>query len=113
MRGSSPMNEIVRKAKAVIQKNYNEIKSVDEIAKKLVCNYNTLRAVFVRESGETLIFYLNKIRCMHAAQMLQNTNSKLYSIAVEVGFTDESYFVKVFKKYNGKCPDQYRKELSN
>ena len=106
------MKKDVQKAKTIIETHYKKIKSVEDIAAKLDCNYGTLRAVFVRETGLTLIAYLNRTRCMYAAVLLKTTNWKLYVVALEVGFTHEKYFLKVFKKFCGKCPEQYRKETN-
>ncbi|MGD9488595.1 MAG: helix-turn-helix domain-containing protein [Calditrichaceae bacterium] len=106
------MENTVKKAKQIIHTQYQEIQSVKEITNTLGCNYHTLRSVFVRETGYTLVSYLNKIRCLYAAIILKTTNKKLYQIAIEVGFNNESYFIKVFKKYQGKCPDEYRRKFS-
>ncbi len=92
-----------------IKHNYRSIHSIQEISKGIGCNYNSLREIFVRETGITLNMYLNLIRCREAKKYLKCTDWILYRIALEVGFQNDKYFIKVFKKYNGKPPATYRR----
>jgi two-component system response regulator YesN len=102
------MNNNVEKAKKIVKREYKYISKLSDISKNTSCSYNTLRSDFVRETGFTLGQYLNKIRCQKAEYLLSSTDWKLYRIAKEVGYHDEKYFMKKFKKLYGKCPSKLR-----
>ena len=58
---------------------------------------------------QTPLDYVNHYRIEQAAQKLLTTNLSVTDISLECGFNDSSYFVKVFRKYRGLTPNQYRK----
>lgn len=82
--------------------------SVSAAAKALGYNANYLSRVVKEEVGLTPIEFINQTRVKKAKNMLVNSNMKLSGIAYECGFTDEKYFLKVFKKYENITPSQYR-----
>ena len=58
---------------------------------------------------QTPMDYVNYYRIEQAASLLNSTNWSITAVGLECGFNDSSYFVKVFKKYKGITPRQYRK----
>jgi len=82
--------------------------SVKYLAKELGYNANYLSRVVKQESGLTPIEFINKTRIKMAKNLLINSNMKTVAIAEKCGFTDEKYFLKVFKKYENVTPTQYR-----
>ena len=48
------------------------------------------------------------VRVEESKRLLSNTEYSIIDIAVACGFDDQSYFSKVFKKYTGMSPKQYR-----
>lgn len=87
---------------------YKEIsgKSIEEV---FSCNFDYLNRVFKKTIGKTIFVYLNEIRMQHAKEMLGTTSMKISAIGYRVGFRDECYFNKVFKKHTGMSPGQYEK----
>jgi two-component system response regulator YesN len=57
--------------------------------------------------------YLFKIRIEKALYLLENTNDKVYVIAGKIGYKDDKYFYRVFKKKFGMTPDEYRRNIRN
>ncbi len=102
------MKNYVKKAKRFIEQNYKSISKLSDISNNISCNYNTLRCTFVRETGVTLVYFINITRCKKAEYLLKNTDLKLYSIAIDVGYHDEKYFIKVFKRIYGCSPSEIR-----
>ena len=49
------------------------------------------------------------MRVKKAEHLLLNTENKIIDVALEVGYDNFTYFSSVFKKYNGECPAEYRK----
>ncbi len=62
-----------------------------------------------RETGMTFTELLNQMRVDRAAELLLKPKLPLASIASKCGFSDQSYFTKVFRRYRGQTPLKYRK----
>lgn len=92
--------------------NYNKDISGDMIEEIFSCNFDYLNRVFKENIGKTIFVYLNEIRIHHAKEMIATTSMKIMAIGYRVGFRDECYFSKVFKKYTGMSPRQYEKLTS-
>jgi len=55
--------------------------------------------------------YLNQTRMTHAKSLLQMTQLSIQEVAARCGFNDSSYFCRIFKKYSGLSPIQYRSSM--
>lgn len=62
-----------------------------------------------RRVGRSFRDLLNQLRTDRAAELLRNTDKTLLQIALDVGFNDQSYFTKVFRRYYRMTPRQYRR----
>lgn len=91
-----------------IQKNYTNEISLTQAAEQMHMNPNYVSRMFKKESGTTFVHYVTQLRMEEAARLLTTTNQSVVDIAVEVGFNDYFYFLKLFKKYSNKTPSQYR-----
>lgn len=78
------------------------------IAKHFNINASYLSNLFKRETGQTLTDYVSQKRVQHAIYLLNSTNMQIQNIAHYCGVEDVNYFVKIFKKYIGKTPREYR-----
>ncbi len=91
---------------------YREI-SGNLIEETFSCNFDYLNRVFKKNIGKRIFVYLNEIRIHHAKELIATTSMKIMAIGYRVGFQDECYFSKVFKKYTGMSPGQYEKLTSH
>ncbi len=64
--------------------------------------------IFKEETGESFSEHLNRLRVERAAALLLGGDDTLAEIATKVGFEDQSYFTKVFKRVKGVSPGRYR-----
>ncbi len=64
---------------------------------------------FKAATGETFVAYLTRLRVERAMQMLEETNKAIGQIAAEVGFADQSYFNKMFRRYFKRAPRDVRR----
>ncbi|QJB30751.1 chromate resistance protein [Chitinophaga oryzae] len=55
--------------------------------------------------------YIRKLRIDKAVQLLSTTHHSLTEIAYFTGFSDQSHFTRIFKKFTGKSPSAYKKDL--
>lgn len=84
--------------------------SLDDVVRHVGMNKSAFCAFFKQSIGTTFITYLNKHRIELACQLLKQENISISEICYHVGFTDIPYFNRVFKKYKGCSPSQYRCE---
>lgn len=67
-----------------------------------------LSALFRRETGHTLTDFVNQRRMDFAKHLLKTTSLQIQTIAQHCGITDVQYFSRMFKKYTGMTPKEYR-----
>jgi two-component system response regulator YesN len=104
---SSKVN-LVQRVKEYVQQHYNEEADIATIARYLQKNENYLSHTFREVNGQTFCEYLNAVRIENAKRMLLDTNDTIFSISKDVGYSDEKYFMKLFLKYFGMTPTQFR-----
>lgn len=68
-----------------------------------------LAKVFKKETGVTMTEYIAFLRCKKAANLLKKTNLPIQEISSYVGYSDNNYFVKVFRKNYGMTPTEFRR----
>jgi YesN/AraC family two-component response regulator len=69
-----------------------------------------LENAFKSKKGSTVLLYIQQQRIEKAKSLIAATDASISEISLEVGYTDHSYFSRVFKKSTGKTPWEYRKE---
>ena len=82
--------------------------SLEKIAGALFVNGSYLSRVFRRETGHTLLWYHNHIRCEKAKELLARSDLSLTEIGNAVGFVSPAHFTHVFKRTEGCTPSAYR-----
>lgn len=103
----SPSTQYVLAAVRYIQFNYSHDISVDDIAKAVGVSRSHLYRVFMAAVGQSPIDYLTAYRIDEACALLRSTHLSIAEIAVSVGFFDQFYFSRVFKKVKGVPPSRY------
>ncbi len=103
--------DIIRKTREFIRTNYKKKIKLVDISKAIYLSPYYLSHIFKRETGITLMEYLAKVRIEEAKYLLENTPLNTTRIAFEVGYSDQSYFCKVFKKIEGIPPYDYKKRM--
>lgn len=98
----------VRLACEYIDKNYQEDINLNKISNYVSLSKNYFCNIFKKETGITIWDYLIRIRMEEAKRMLLETEQKTYEISERVGYDDPSYFGRLFKKYTGFTPMEFR-----
>lgn len=101
-------NYIIRKAIEYIEKNYHQEVSLKSLAEYLNLSKHYVCYLFRKETGENISLYVNKVRIEKAKQLVLDSNNKIKDIYDRVGFSDQQYFSKIFKKITGMTVIQYR-----
>ena len=100
---------LVRRAMAYVHEHYTEPLTRDDLAQHLSMNSDYLTHCFRTEVGMTPITYLNRYRVNKARVLLAESDMNVTEIAMAVGFSDSSYFGRVFRRQVGVSPDAYRR----
>lgn len=101
-------NQTVERAVEYIKEHYMENITLNEVAEKVGISSGYLSTLFNQNLQCGFIDYLNSVRIERACCYLEQNYFKTYEIAYRVGFRDEKYFSKVFKKLMGMTPKEYR-----
>ncbi len=107
---STQSDDVISKIKAYIKANYSNNLNVSDIARKFYLNSNYLSTIFKEKTGINLISYIEGIRMEEAKRLLVGSNLTISEVALKTGYLDPSYFSKVFKKYAGLTPRQFREK---
>lgn len=103
----------VSRALEYIENNYTDEISIDELCSELNINKCYFCSIFKKEVGTTFINYLNSYKIEKSKELLKNPNRSLFDVALEVGFNNQSYYSKVFKKITSLTPIEFRDKLLN
>jgi AraC-like DNA-binding protein len=88
-----------------------EIFPITELAFKIGISEHILETAFKLKRGMTLLLYVQQQRLKMARHLLGQTNDSVSGIALNVGYADQSYFSKLFKRETGSTPSDYRKSF--
>ncbi|SEM60133.1 AraC family transcriptional regulator [Paenibacillus sp. OV219] len=92
-----------------LRERFQEPISVDEAARMVNLSKAHFCKVFKQVTGKTLIEYIHLLRVQEAERLLLDTNYPVTEIAERVGFSNMTYFGRVFKKMRSQAPSEIRK----
>ena len=104
--------EIVAKIKKYIADNLCE-----KITNKEICNFvgygkTYISILFHEETGFTLNEFINKQKLKKAKELIRTSNLNISEISDYLSFDNPHYFCRVFKKFCGMTPSEFRKSLN-
>lgn len=91
-----------------ITRRFADKLTVAEAARLVHMSEPQLMKTFKKVAGMTLVAYLNHVRLSNGARLLKETAKSIAEVANEVGFGDQSYFDKQFKRAFGCPPKEFR-----
>ena len=92
-----------------IHENYSEELSSGRIAEFVEISESECLRCFRRTINTTPMQYVQQFRIQKASCLLEHTNLKIIDIGVQCGFQEMGYFSKVFRKFKGCTPSEWRK----
>jgi len=105
----SETQRVVRQAMAYIHEHYAEPISREDLAQHLAVNERYLTRCFRQETGVTPIDYLLRHRVRQARALLEQGHLSVTDVAMATGFSDSSYFGRVFQREVGVAPSAYKR----
>lgn len=91
-----------------IYQNLNEKIALGDLAKLTRLHENYLSQLFKKETGKTIMQYIQEKKLEQAEYRLKHTEESVLEIANDLNFSSQSYFIQVFKRKNGRTPREYR-----
>jgi ligand-binding sensor protein/AraC-like DNA-binding protein len=107
-----PENSILKPAIEYIFNNKSENITLNQMARLCHVSPSYFSRLFSKEMGENFSDYLPRLKVEWAKKLLETTDSTISQISSDLGFCDDGYFIKVFKKFEGVTPAIYRKHLA-
>jgi two-component system response regulator YesN len=98
----------IRPAINYIDANYDKPIGLADIARASYMSVSRLAHIFKEQMGITLIDYLTSVRIERAKQLLLATAQNCTEICFQVGYNNQSYFTRTFKRLVGMTPRQFR-----
>ena len=101
-------NYIIKKALDYIEKNYHKEVSLKHLSEYLNLSKHYVCYLFKKETGDNISLYVNKFRIEKAKHLVLESDCKIKEIYDRLGFSDQQYFSKTFKRITGMTVMQYR-----
>jgi len=96
---------------AYVDKNFCETLTLSELADKFHVEASYFSKLFRQESGENFIPYITKKKMEKAILLMKKDDLNLTEISFLVGYEDYGYFNRVFRKYKGCSPKDFRQSF--
>ena len=94
-----------------IEEHYAEELTLAKLASMFNFSYSYLSTYFGTHYKKSFTEYLNAVRMRKAQQLLHERDLPVAEVGGKVGYPDNSYFSRVFKKYVGVTPTEYRRQF--
>jgi|GEM_PF-1060432 Response regulator containing CheY-like receiver domain and AraC-type DNA-binding domain len=108
-RKSSKHDNLIASIDSIIQEGYSDPElSLFKIAETLDMSPAYLGRIFKKTTMKSVPDYLNEFRTRQAKELLGTSTLSIEEISQKTGYNNSTYFYKVFKKYNGITPNEYR-----
>ena len=102
---------LIRSVVNYINQHLSSELSLATLASEFGKNASYLSSEFKKEVGDTLTTYINKHRILASLRYFNTTDMSVAEVSNAVGYTDMGYFSRLFRKYVGQSPREYKKML--
>lgn len=109
-RETTDITQVVQEIKKRIDDNDDADLSIEYIQENYFVSSSYFSKAFKDMVGVNYSTYRLNHKMRYAAYLLEHTNYRMYEIAEKLHYDDERYFGRVFKKYYGKTPKEWRNE---
>ncbi len=112
--GAAEVSSIDQQVESVhdyIGTHYMEHLSLSGLADQFYVEPSYLSRKFSSRYNETITSFITRCRMDRAKELMEDEDNKLESISFEVGYDDYNYFSRVFRRFEGVSPSEYRKDI--
>ena len=104
-------DETILSTQRIMEKNFLQHMDVEKMASDIGMGRRTFERRFKAATGDTPLFYFQRVRVEKAKKILETERKTLDEISFAVGYEDASFFKKVFIKHTGLKPAEYRNKF--
>ncbi|MDF2988010.1 MAG: helix-turn-helix protein [Eubacterium sp.] len=104
------VSSLVLKCRNYIFKHVYENIKLSDLARQVNMNPNYLSGVFKNQTGVNIKDYIHMQKVDEAKKLLELSETPLLEISIRLNFCNQSHFSRVFGKYAGESPKQYREK---
>lgn len=101
--------DVMRQVKFYLTQNYASSVTLEQLARRFEISTANLSRLFRREFGVGFSRYLTTLRLESAMALLNSTGIPVSEVALRCGFSDSSYFIRIFREHFGTTPKNYRR----
>ncbi len=95
--------------KRFLHEHINDKLTLDDICDKTLMSKSSLQKIFKKQTGESIIYYYNKIKIEKAKTLIRESEYNFSQISTILGFSTIHYFSRTFKNITGMTPSEYVK----
>lgn len=106
--GDSPVAAVLEEMRAAVGRPFFDFQ---QSARQSGCSVTHLRRLFKSYTGQSPVAYFNALKLATARNALLSTGKSIRQIAIDLGFSDEAYFRRVFRRAEGMPASEYRKRF--
>lgn len=110
VRSRTMNSSVLKETMDYIFKNIDSSIQLSEAAKAVGVSEQYLSMLFKKEMGENFVHWVNREKIQKSKKMIGD-GLLIYQVSEMLGFENSTYFTKVFKKYEGETPENYRKSM--
>jgi AraC-like DNA-binding protein len=111
MRKDSGRQEFKEKLVNYLHENISEALTLDRISRYFSLSPTHVERLAYREFGCGVLNLFHRLKIDRARVLLNSTGMAISAIAGHLGYEDQSYFSRYFKKYTGMSPREYQKNI--
>ncbi|MEL6255791.1 MAG: helix-turn-helix domain-containing protein [Bacteroidota bacterium] len=105
-------DEVIKEVQEYMEKNYESKLSIEALAEKFAISGRTFIRRFKKATLNTPLEYMQRVKVEVAKKSFESTAMHINQVMYSVGYNDEKAFRKIFKKYTGLSPLEYRKKYN-
>lgn len=105
-------DESIKKAQELIETNYQDKITIDELAAQLCIGRRNLERRFKKATANTVSEYIQRVKIEAAKKDLERGRKNVNEVMYDVGYSDTKAFRNVFKKVTGLSPAEYKNKYS-
>ena len=102
-------DSVVRKCQDWLKQHFRDLEAIGRVVELSQLPERTFKRRFKAATGSSLIEYLQNLRVEEAKHLLENTARPVDEISAETGYSDVSFFRRLFKRLTGLTPSHYRR----
>lgn len=103
--------KIINEIDSYIRQHLSDPISVRDLVKHVHLNAAYLTDMMKHQTGSGCLEYIHRIKLNTAKELLITSDMSIGEISLKLGFTDQNYFTRLFKRYYGSTPTQYRQNI--